>query len=448
MMQSVRRGSNRAGLSRSFPFSIGGSQSLLAAHGNSPLLRLASRDTNVNQRGFFLLGHAGFSTSAADVYSATGDSIRHYDTSSGLQLNPNYRRPSQAGAVAWFLQIASEVAPEFEFYVLPKHSRYPLLVRQRIPAFRPPFEGLWSLLQIRSTRRLSEYVCKDGRVSSLWYTTRNIQYRLAPEVPNLVMSSGTSSCFVFSGEDLKASLYSKPGSSNEIDLVRSPHLLGTWLRSVYLDRPVDTISASLEDLTLRATTTSASVTQRWLLVQMMRLPVLQNLTFPAEIGCGVTTYNATLCGRRMLFRVPENSSSRVSIDDPKVRLRYEFGGRRGCRPLSTDDDVDYMILLVCSRSESTKLTGVGILPYALLDRNHLLCSDTNTVTKRKPVLVVDGQHNISGDFKGFDQYFYFFSEIDSVVKDEKHKSSFVRYVKKIFSVWDDGVQSKTHVTTL
>ncbi|CAD7967945.1 unnamed protein product [Amoebophrya sp. A25] len=355
--------------------------------------------------------------------------------------SPYYRRVNQGSAVSWFLHLAADIAPEFEFYVLPKHSRFPLLIRRRTAENNSPIDGEWSLLQIRSTWRVSRDPCDSGDAgqSGRYCTVRNDPYPIAPDVPNIIMSGATVSCFLFSGDTLGPRLSTRPGCAKEIGLRNSPAQLGDWLRQMYPKRANPGISGTVEKLILLATTTPASRTQRRLLVQVMRFPGMQHLTFHTEIIGGATTHNATLFGRRLLFRGPENRSSCYgSTGTPKTRLRYEFGARRR-RPLSSSSKVDYMVLMICDRRESTKLTGVGVVPYVLLDRQNLLWNEVRLRVKQKPVLIIDADRKISGDFKGLDEYFFFFDDADLLrISDQtsSRRARFTEFIDDIFTKWD------------
>ncbi|CAD7967941.1 unnamed protein product [Amoebophrya sp. A25] len=356
-------------------------------------------------------------------------------------VNPRYRRAHQADAVWRFLQLAGEIAPEFEFYVLPKHSRFPLIVRRRGSEKRSPLDGLWSMLQIRSTWRASEKAAKT--TGGVWYCARNGAYETMPQVPNVVFCTFSSSCFVFSGDSLGTCLLTKPGSANEIDLSRSADQLRQWLQEAYPTQINASISGTLESLMLRAATTKAIVTQRRLLVQALHLPVLQEWSFHTGSVRGATDYHATLAGRRILVRAPENRSGSPTSLFQKTRLYYDTVIRGTGSAWRQPIGVDYLLLMLCSANSTATLTGIGVLPMALLKRRQGTGKTSRRLTSRKLMLLLENGAIIGGDFEGLEDYFYFLSkrevsasgQVDEAQRPEEEED-FHTFIYRIFDEWD------------
>ncbi|CAD7976247.1 unnamed protein product, partial [Amoebophrya sp. A25] len=132
------------------------------------------------------------------------------------------RRVKQAQGVQWFVRLAQSAAPEFEVYELPRYSLFPLLIRRRDKEFLTPFDGMWSPIQIRSTMISQRHSVVEQLKSGLqaksggWYYIRNRSFATHPQVPCVVMSPISSSCFVFSGAESGPSLNTKPGCEFEI----------------------------------------------------------------------------------------------------------------------------------------------------------------------------------------------------------------------------------------
>ncbi|CAD7967947.1 unnamed protein product [Amoebophrya sp. A25] len=361
------------------------------------------------------------------------------------------RRSGQATVVLWFIRLAKQFAPEFEFYELPDGSRFPLLIRHRSDAGRTPFDGHWQPIQIRATanraRRIgageehdnSFLVCAARRISPSWYFARNESYRSHPDVPCVVMSPFEETCFVFTGNAIRTWLRAKPGSENEIRLQESPQKLGDWLRATF---PSETEAAGSGDLASLLVSLAASPNirkHRLFLVQMLRLPVLQRIAFHRRGVDGLVAHNAKLHHRRLLIRRPE--TLRQSAGGNR-RLRYIFS-QLWSQPLQRGkSEVDYLLLLIGGKDDSSVLRGIGIIPLAaVFMRDGKLAvrsgnPESNAHLKQHAILHLDSRNNLGGDFRGFDDFFYFFTNTDQIVEQSSSHSEFPCFLQDVFEKWD------------
>ncbi|CAD7967943.1 unnamed protein product [Amoebophrya sp. A25] len=367
-------------------------------------------------------------------------------SSSGLAK----RRVTQAEGVQWFIQLAKQSAPELEVFELPRYSTFPLLIRRRKAIDASVFEGAWSPVQVRATttwqRQLGvdwEQACTEAeeKKSGGWYYVSNrTAYRRHPDVPCIVMSPFSMSCFVFAESANKAELRARPGSENEIDL-KTPagsEALGIWLRSVY--SPTASMHAflteSLESLFVKSGMTAAIRTHRIFLLQVFQLPILQKIVFRQKT-LSETAYNATLFGRRLLIR----GATRRNGAQGGRRLHYSFTHQRQTPLCRSSCGVDYFLLMVESKDSPGVLGGIGVIPLAAIEEPSRLLrerrADGDLWLKQQPVLALDASDNIvGGDFQGpFAEFFFHFSQqnTSSHPPFDRRVASFLH---NIFTTWD------------
>ncbi|CAD7976250.1 unnamed protein product [Amoebophrya sp. A25] len=373
------------------------------------------------------------------------------------------RRQTQAEGVQWFLQLAKDLAPEFEFYELPRFSSCALLIRRRTAYARTPFEGLWSPLQVRASicreRDSSVVDMQDSmpldafpgkRRRAVYYVSNRSSYRTFPDAPCVVMSPLSYSCFVFSRSGRTSKLRAKPGDANEIDLRRSLDALGMWLRSVYAFKtPPACLTGSFDEFFINSTMSAALRKHRTFLLQLLQLPLLQNVHCRRQSDCTATAaaWNATYCDRRLFVRGPiKRADSRVQ--DGLRRLYYSMTRRGGHALPRNACGIDYFVVMLDTIESPTALGGIGVIPLAATRPGFLLKESPAgepAMLKQQVIMVLDENNIIvGGDCKAHASEFFFFFSQKLVSNRNVLEVELASFFTRIFTKWDNCTVSKDH----
>ncbi|CAD7967953.1 unnamed protein product [Amoebophrya sp. A25] len=396
---------------------------------------------------------------AGKIRQTDSESTLAADGEDHLRAYPFALRLIQGDGVQWFLRIAQRVAPEFEFFVLPKQSLFPVLIRLRNKGSTSAFDGTWSPIQIRARRRSADDQEREAhsasddedpttttaKDASLRQMISTVSYRRRPGVPCIMMSSPSNSCFVF-----PASASTRTGKERQWETMRlctkdeihfgtAAGRLRDWLREEYASTARIACSGDLQSLIVDLATTPIALEYRMFLVQLLQLPGFNDIRFYVRGTTDSNAHNAVFHGRRLLIRRPERLQGTLSGGR---RLRFAFSHLWHRPLLRRSCGIDYFALMVDSSGEDQRLGGIGIIPVkaiaasgnALVRKKPL---DGDTCLKQQPVLQLSSENLVEGgDFKGFGEFFFFFDSLEGVLQEKALQDKFTSFIDNIFSTWD------------
>ncbi|CAD7961887.1 unnamed protein product [Amoebophrya sp. A120] len=319
------------------------------------------------------------------------------------------RRLEQGKGILWFVNRARALAPEFEFYGLPKQSAFPLLMRKRA-AFqcpdpkeegeegRAPKKRNWVPLQVRNTNSTRGIAAKEMTStgvprgskeeeihgaremphsinfvnSKYFYELRNPSHDRYPDLPLLVTSIATNSiCITDSSPVAHANKFVRLKLDSDdiinLDGAAASHQLRERLEGLLLSSSQDSCfesrvrsAASLpESMATAISAASASSHLQWIRTSATstallhnRILLLQLMQLPvfAEMCFPPTIlvahHNAELRQRRVLFRASTWTKGGTGYYSRHVRFHlYKMTKGMARTPFTTSDEIDVFLFL-------------------------------------------------------------------------------------------------------